>query len=102
MVITKWHQKIQYDLDMNPITEEEINKYLGGTFNQDKTASIYGTTLLVGVMSEECNFGFLIGDGSFVVIDKNGKAYIPIEDLNSNANYTSSLSSSDSFNGFVK
>ena len=52
-------------------------------------------------MSEECNFGFLIGDGSFVVIDKHGKAYIPIEDENSKANYTTSLSSSDSFNGFV-
>lgn len=102
MVITKWHQKIQNDMDINPITEEEINKYLGGNFNKDKKASIYGTTLLVGVMSKNCNFGFLIGDGSFVVIDKNGKAYIPIEDLNSKANYTSSLSSSDSFNGFVK
>ncbi|MDY2736118.1 hypothetical protein, partial [Intestinibacter sp.] len=37
----------------------------------------------------------------FVVIDKHGKAYIPIEDTNSKANYTSSLSSSDSYNGFV-
>lgn len=52
-------------------------------------------------MGEGCNFGFLIGDGSFVVIDKHGKAYIPIEDENSKANYTTSLSSSDSFNGFV-
>ena len=52
-------------------------------------------------MWEGCNFGFLIGDGSFVVIDKHGKAYIPIEDENSKANYTTSLSSSDSFNGFV-
>lgn len=102
MVITKWHDKIREDLDENPITQEEIDKYLGGTFNKDKVSSIYGTTLLVGVMSEKCSFGFLIGDGSFVVINKHGKAYIPIEDTNSKANYTSSLSSSDSYNGFVK
>ena len=102
MLITKWHEKIREDLNKDPITQEEIDKYLGGTFNSDKVSSIYGTTLLVGVMSEKCNFGFLIGDGSFVVIDKHGKAYIPIEDENSKANYTSSLSSSDSYNGFVK
>ena len=102
MIITKWHEKISEDLDQNPITQEEIDKYLDGTFNSDKVSSVYGTTLLVGVMSEKCNFGFLIGDGSFVVIDKHGKAYIPIEDENSKANYTSSLSSSDSYNGFVK
>lgn len=102
MTITKWHEKIREDLNKDPITQEEIDKYLGGTFNSDKVSSIYGTTLLVGVMSEKCNFGFLIGDGSFVVIDKHGKAYIPIEDENSKANYTSSLSSSDSYNGFVK
>ena len=102
MTITKWHEKIREDLNKDPITQEEIDKYLGGTFNSDKVSSIYGTTLLVGVMSEKCNFGFLIGDGSFVVIDKRGKAYIPIEDENSKANYTSSLSSSDSYNGFVK
>lgn len=101
MIITKWHEKISEDLDQNPITQEEIDKYLDGTFNSDKVSSVYGTTLLVGVMSEKCNFGFLIGDGSFVVIDKHGKAYIPIEDTNSKANYTSSLSSSDSYNGFV-
>ena len=89
MLITKWHEKIQEDINNEPITQE------------DKIASIYGTTLLVGVMGEGCNFGFLIGDGSFVVIDKHGKAYIPIEDENSKANYTTSLSSSDSFNGFV-
>ncbi|MDY4574460.1 MAG: protein phosphatase 2C domain-containing protein [Intestinibacter sp.] len=101
MTITKWHEKIREDLNEDPITQEEIDKYLGGVFNSDKVSSVYGTTLLVGVMSEKCNFGFLIGDGSFVVIDKHGKAYIPIEDTNSKANYTSSLSSSDSYNGFV-
>lgn len=101
MTITKWHEKIREDLNKDPITQEEIDKYLGGVFNSDKVSSVYGTTLLVGVMSEKCNFGFLIGDGSFVVIDKHGKAYIPIEDTNSKANYTSSLSSSDSYNGFV-
>ena len=101
MLITKWHEKIQEDINNEPITQEEIDKYLGGNFNEEKIASIYGTTLLVGVMGEGCNFGFLIGDGSFVVIDKHGKAYIPIEDENSKANYTTSLSSSDSFNGFV-
>ena len=101
MLITKWYEKIQEDINNEPITQEEIDKYLDGNFNEDKIASIYGTTLLVGVMGEGCNFGFLIGDGSFVVIDKHGKAYIPIEDENSKANYTTSLSSSDSFNGFV-
>lgn len=101
MLIAKWHEKIQEDLNKKPITQEEIDKNLDGNLNNDKIASIYGTTLLVGVMSEKCNFGFLIGDGSFVVIDKHGKAYIPIEDENSKANYTTSLSSSDSFNGFA-
>lgn len=102
MIITKWHEKINEDINREPITQEEIDKYLDGNFNSEKVSSIYGTTLLVGVMSEKCNFGFLIGDGSFVVIDKHGKAYIPIEDVNSKANYTTSLSSSDSFNGFAK
>lgn len=101
MLIAKWHEKIQEDINKKPITQEEIDKNLDGNLNNDKIASIYGTTLLVGVMSEKCNFGFLIGDGSFVVIDKHGKAYIPIEDENSKANYTTSLSSSDSFNGFA-
>lgn len=102
MVITKWHEKIKIDLKNSPITQDEIDKYLEGSLNKDKIPTIYGTTLLVGVMSEKCNFGFLIGDGSFVVIERNGKAFIPIEDANSKANYTTSLSSSDSLTGFVK
>ena len=32
MTITKWHEKIREDLNKDPITQEEIDKYLGGTF----------------------------------------------------------------------
>lgn len=101
MIIVKWNNYIQQDVDENPITPEEIDKYLDG--KQDyKLASIYGTTILAGVMSEDFNFGFLIGDGSFVVINKFGEASMPIDDIYSVGNRTSSMCDSDCYNKVQK
>ena len=100
MTITKWHLKIKDDLEKNPITQEEIDKYLDGDFNKEEIYDIYGTTLLAGVMSKMCNFGFLIGDGSFVVIDKHGKVETPILERNNIENEKTLLSNPNSFNKF--
>lgn len=58
MTISKWHIKINEDVDMNPITQNEIDKYLDNDFDIENISSIYDTTLSVGVMSQECSFGF--------------------------------------------
>lgn len=100
MTISKWHIKINEDVDMNPITQNEIDKYLDNDFDIENISSIYDTTLSVGVMSQECSFGFLIGDGSFVVIDKNGKMNTPIDNIE-NRNYKKTLSDDEAYNNFT-
>lgn len=100
VIITRWTMEVENDLNENPISDEEKIKYLDGVYDDNKKISIYGTTLLVAFMSEECNFGLVIGDGCFVVINEEGKPYIPIEDSESGANFTSSISSFNAFDNF--
>lgn len=100
MIITKWTELIEKDVQDNPITHEEIDKFLNGIYKEDKIESIYGTTLLVGFMSRECNYVLMIGDGGIVIINNNGEANILTNDSDTIANYTTSMSSSDAINDF--
>ena len=65
-----------------------------------RTAVIYGSTVLAAVIADGFSYGMVLGDGGFVVLDGSGRLFIPIEDKNSHANYTSSLCNTDAIHYF--
>ena len=46
------------------------------------------------------SYGMILGDGGFVVLGGDKELYIPLEDKNSHANYTSSLCNTDAIHFF--
>ena len=65
-----------------------------------RTAVIYGSTVLATVLTKDFSYGMILGDGGFVVLGENDELFIPIEDKNSHANYTSSLCNTDAIHFF--
>ena len=95
----KWREAVEeYHLE-NPLTKEEEEKQAaaGGRL---RTAVIYGSTVLAAVIADGFSFGLVLGDGGFVVLDEEGHIFIPVEDKNSHANYTSSLCNTDAVHFF--
>lgn len=93
-ILMKWREAVEeYHLE-NPLTKEEEEKQAaaGGRL---RTAVIYGSTVLAAVIADGFSFGLVLGDGGFVVLDEEGHIFIPVEDKNSHANYTSSLCNTD-------
>lgn len=98
-ILMKWREAVEeYHLE-NPLTEEENQKQTaaGGHI---RTAVIYGSTVLAAVIADGFSFGLVLGDGGFVVLDGAGRLFIPVEDKNSHANYTSSLCNTDAIHFF--
>ena len=98
-ILMKWREAVEeYHLE-NPLTEEEEQKQAaaGGKL---RTAVIYGSTVLAAVIADGFSFGLVLGDGGFVVLDAAGHIFIPVEDKNSHANYTSSLCNTDAIHFF--
>ena len=52
------------------------------------------------MLAEEFAYGLVLGDGGLVVLDEGGRLFIPVEDKNSHANYTSSLCNSNAVHFF--
>lgn len=98
-ILMKWREAVEeYHLE-NPLTKEEEEKQAaaGGRL---RTAVIYGSTVLAAVIADGFSFGLVLGDGGFVVLDEEGHIFIPVEDKNSHANYTSSLCNTDAVHFF--
>ncbi len=98
-ILMKWREAVEEYHRENPLTEEEQEKQaqMGGNL---RTATIYGSTVLAGVLAEEFAYGLVLGDGGLVVLDEGGRLFIPVEDKNSHANYTSSLCNSNAVHFF--
>ena len=98
-ILMTWREAVEeYHLE-NPLTEEE-NQKMESFGKKLRTAVIYGSTVLAAVIADGFSYGMVLGDGGFVVLDGDGKLFIPIEDKNSHANYTSSLCNTDAIHYF--
>lgn len=104
-IIWRWNVAVREHALANPFTDEEKIPFTEEKFKELRLESIYGTTLICAVLSEEFTFGIQIGDGSLVVIDEDAEADMPIvDDESAPANLTASLCNSnaiDLFNHFV-
>ena len=99
-ILMKWREAVEEFHRENPLTEEEKKKVPEKKAAGLRVPVIYGSTLLAAVMTEDFSFGLVLGDGGFVVLDQEGKLYIPVEDQNAHANYTSSLCNTDAVHYF--
>lgn len=98
-ILMKWREAVEeYHLE-NPLTEDEKKKQAAAGGNI-RTAVIYGSTVLAAVLAKDFSYGLVLGDGGFVVLDEKEHVYIPVEDKNSHANYTSSLCNTDAIHFF--
>lgn len=98
-ILMKWREAVEVYHQENPLTEAEKEKLKGLPKNL-RTAVIYGSTVLAAVIADGFSYGMVLGDGGFVVLDGEGKLFVPIEDKNSHANYTSSLCNTDAIHFF--
>ena len=97
-IIANWFDKVYDDLKENPPSEEELNrlKPTNDSNKKDKTR-LYGSTLLIVVLTDRMSMLIQIGDGMIVSIDKNGNVdfdphgFYSETDSNSEFGYTSSL-----------
>ena len=90
-ILMKWREAVEEYHKENPLTEEEKKKVPEEKWKQTRLVTIYGSTVLIAVMADGFSYGMLLGDGGFVVLSRNNEVFIPVEDPNSHANYTSSL-----------
>ena len=87
-ILEKWRAMIRTDLGGHHLTEEEkqiLSEQDAGEY------VLYGTTLIVSVITDDFYCGICIGDGSYVVVEEDGTLSVPVEDKHSFANYTTSL-----------
>lgn len=99
-ILMKWREAVEEYHKENPLTEEERNKVSAEDSKRMKVATIYGSTVLIAVMADGFSYGMLLGDGGFVVLSAKKELFIPVEDPNSHANYTSSLCNTNAVNYF--
>lgn len=102
-ILMKWREAVKVYHEENPLSPEEEEQLtaLRNTGKKIRTAVIYGSTVLAAVIHKDFSFGLVLGDGGFVILDKNGKLSIPAEDKNAHANYTSSLCNTEAIDYFV-
>lgn len=98
-ILMKWREAVEVYHFENPLTEEETKKR-ESIKGRVKTVTLYGSTVLAAVIADGFSYGMVLGDGGFVVLDSDGKLFIPAEDKNSHANYTSSLCNTDAIHFF--
>ncbi|MDO5149371.1 MAG: PP2C family serine/threonine-protein phosphatase [Oscillospiraceae bacterium] len=100
-IIKHWYDCINEHYRNNPVRQEEREKLTDEELSAIKIESIYGSTLLVAVLTDSFSFGMQLGDGSLVVIKQCGEAYMPIiDDESCPANLTSSLCNSNAIKMF--
>lgn len=100
-IIKHWYDTVNEHYNNNPVRPEEREKLTDEELAAIKIESIYGSTLLVSVLTDSFSFGMQLGDGSIVVIKQCGEAYMPIiDDESCPANLTSSLCNSNAIKMF--
>lgn len=98
-ILMKWREAVEEYHQENPLNEEEKQR-LSGSGGRQRTAVIYGSTVLAAVIARGFSYGVVLGDGGFVVLDGQDRLSMPVEDKNSHANYTSSLCNTDAIHYF--
>lgn len=100
-IIKGWYDIVNEHYKKNQVRPEERAKLTDEELASVKIESIYGTTLIVSVLTENFCFGFQLGDGSLVVIKQCGESYMPIADDEScPANLTASMCNSNAIKMF--
>ncbi|MBR0381745.1 MAG: protein phosphatase 2C domain-containing protein [Eubacterium sp.] len=98
-ILMKWREAVEEFHRENPLTDEE-KEILKEEKKPGSVPVIYGSTVLAAVMGEEFSFGMVLGDGGLVVLDDKNRLFIPVEDPNAHANYTSSLCNTNALHFF--
>lgn len=98
--LTRWSLAVETYHKDHPLTKKE-ERILGeeSTIERD-LYTMYGSTVLIAVITREFYYGMLVGDGGFVVVGQDGSVDIPIEDERSYANYCSSICSKNAVDAF--
>lgn len=100
-IIKNWYDAVNEHYNNNPVMPEERTQLTDEELAAIKTESIYGSTLIIAVLTENLCFGMQLGDGSLVVIKQCGESYMPIiDDESCPANLTASLCNSNAIKMF--
>jgi serine/threonine protein phosphatase PrpC len=102
-IVSSWKKTVAKHYEKHPLSEAEQARCQ--ELHLDLTASnvaiLYGTTLLVGFMTETFWFAMQIGDGLCVLLDEKGNPKTPIpEDENQGFGTTNSLCNSNAVEKF--
>lgn len=100
--LCRWCLKVEDYHDENPLSKQEMETLKKENALERDFYSMYGSTILFAVMTNDYYYGMLIGDGGFVVVNADGSVNTPIEDKRSYANYCSSICSRNSVLAFEK
>lgn len=100
-IVYNWNNSINEHYNNNPVCENEISEISQRDLQQLSIESIYGSTLIIAVMTNSYWFGIQIGDGNCVCLYQNGEAKILIpNDDRLVANFTTSLCDNDAIHNF--
>ena len=99
-IITRCNSIVNDDIASHPLSESEIE--MTGDMSGRPIEKVYGTTLLVGVITVGFAFGLQIGDGAFTV-HRGSTVDMPMpEDPECTGNKTSSICDISAFDKFRK
>ena len=98
--LARWSVGIEAYHKEHPLTKKETGILAREHMAEKDIYVMYGSTVLIAVMSEKFYYGMLVGDGGFVVVEQDGNVNIPIEDERSYANYCSSICSQNAIDAF--
>lgn len=97
-VVDRWNELIYEDFNEHPFTGEELERiperysYYRETYMSGEYKDAYGTTLAFAVVTESYAFCMQIGDGTCVIITKDGDAEEPVpKDERCHDNITTSM-----------
>ena len=104
-ILYSWTTKVNEHYENNPFTEDELNSldpsfksmYLKG----NRIEHIYGTTLIVGILTDKFLLLIQQGDSHCFMINAKGEFFVPIPgDANCIGNVTTSMCDKDAHEAF--
>lgn len=93
-IILNWNNAVNNHLRENPFTDYELGKLSDKNRKsvESNVESVYGSTLIATVLTDEYCFGIQIGDGDCIVFGEQGEIFKPVpEDDRLQFNITTSL-----------
>lgn len=104
-ILNAWYGLVEEDYENEEISDEELNnvseKYRNRYLSKTYLEKAYGTTLIVFAITEHFCIGIQIGDGTCVVLDRDGNFSVPIPiDPDCQLNVTTSICDSDAISEF--